>query len=142
MQTFAAVILGAVLASLGGFSATQLGIWIDRARRGRDAALLGGEILAAVGTLLRLAEETARLSIPLDRLADDFARYKELCRTGQPQGGQAEDLRNEMEAGFNYLTKSRHLIPGLLALLQPLAHNKFDSYSRIDQDGIPVAKSS
>jgi hypothetical protein len=59
MQTFAAVILGAVLAALGGFSATQLGIKLDRLRRGRDAALLGGEILAAVDTLLRLAEEAA-----------------------------------------------------------------------------------
>jgi hypothetical protein len=59
MQTLLAVILGAILAAVGGFAATQVSIWIDRSRRARDAALLGGEILEGVGTLLRLAEEAA-----------------------------------------------------------------------------------
>ncbi len=58
MQALLAVILGAVVATLGGFAATQIGISIERTRRARGAALLCGEILAAIGALLRLAEES------------------------------------------------------------------------------------
>jgi hypothetical protein len=188
-QTLLAVSLGAALAAIGGFAATQAGIRMDRSRRARDAALLSGEILAGVGTLLRMAEEAAlrgtfldplpfrflnfarreidvydrnrelllnlrnadlrarlhsfviRLSIPLDRLADDRGRYLELCSTGSVPSRQAEELRREMDATFLYLTKSRELIPDLLALLRPLAQNRFDSYSRIDSDGIQAAQS-
>jgi hypothetical protein len=190
MQTLLAVIVGAILAALGGFVATQLGIRIDRSRRARDAALLGGEILAAVGTLLRLAEVTAsqgtfldplpcrflsvarreidvydrnrellfslenpdlrarlhsfviRLSIPLDRLADDRVRYNELRALDPAPSRQAEELREAMAATFGYLTNSRTLIPEMLALLQPLARTRFDSYTRIDSDGIQISKSS
>jgi hypothetical protein len=189
MQTFVAVILGAFLAALGGFAATQLNIRIDRSRRAKDAALLSGEILAGVATLLRLAEEASlqgsfldplssrllsfarreidvydrnrellfsladsalrarlhsfivRLSIPLDRLADDLPRYKELCSTNPTSSQLAAELQKEMQATFNYLMESRKMIPELLALLQPLARNKFDTYSRIDSDGILVDKS-
>ena len=59
VQTFLAVVLGAVLATVGGFAATQAAIWVDRARRARSAALLCGELLAAIGTLLGLAEAEA-----------------------------------------------------------------------------------
>jgi hypothetical protein len=189
-QTLMAVIVGAVLAALGGFMATQVGIWIDRSRRARNAALLSGEILAGVETLLRLAEEAAlrgtfldplpsrllsfarreidvydrnrellfslrnadlrarlhsfviRLSIPLDRLADDRARYIELCSIGPAPSRQAEELRTEMDSVFRYLTKSRDLIPELLASLRPLARDRFDSYSRIDGDGIRRGETS
>jgi hypothetical protein len=41
-----------------------------------------------------------------------------------------------------WLTTARTLIPELLGKLKPLARNKFDSYSRIDRDGMPTAKSS
>src|SRR5580658_7604524 len=156
MQTLLSVILGAVLAAFGGFVATRLGIRIDRSRRARDAALLGGEILAAVETLLRLAEETAsqgtfldplpsrflrvarreidvydrnrellfslenpdlrarlhsfviRLSIPLDRLADDRVKYDELRTIVPVPSRQAEELREVMAATFAYLTGSRN----------------------------------
>jgi hypothetical protein len=189
MQTFVAVILGALLATIGGFAATQVGIWIDRSRRARSAALLCGEILAAVGTLLRLAEDASRqgtfldpvpsrllsaarreidvydrnrellfslenadlrarlhsfivrLSIPLDRLADEHARYLELCSIVPKPAQQAEALRTEMDGIFDYLMQSRNLIPDLLALLQPLAGTRFDSYSRIDINGNPIDKS-
>jgi len=190
MQAFVAVILGALLATVGGFAATQLGIWLDRSRRARSAALLCGEILAAVGTLLRLAEDAARqdtfldqvpirllraarreldvyyrnreqlfslrdadlrarlhsfivrLSIPLDRLADDHARYAELCSIDPKPIQQAEALRTEMDSTFNYLIQSRHVIPELLALLQPLARTRFDAFSRIDRDGNPIDRAS
>jgi hypothetical protein len=195
VQTLVAVILGAVLAALGGFVATQPGIRIDRARRARDAALLAGEILAGIATLLRLAERAAgengfmsplpmrffsaarheievydrnrellfclgnadltarihglviRLSIPLDRLADDHGRYRALCASegapptmadGLRPSSKADGLRQEMEQTFAYLVASRAMIPDLLALLQPIARVSFDSYSRINSDGVPV----
>jgi hypothetical protein len=173
VQTLLALILGAVLAAVGGFAATQVGIWIDRSRRAKDAALWGGEILAGVGTLRRLAEAAGfetnslihwyvacwvvarreidvydrnsdllfsfvnadlkaglhgfiirdfiiRFSILLDRLADGHARYLEPCSIGLTPPPQAEELRKAKDLNFIYLTKSRNLIPGLLALLQAL----------------------
>ena len=186
LQTFLSVILGAILATVGGFMATQMDVRIDRSRSEREAALLSGEILAAVGTLLRHAESAAlagtfldampsrflsfarreidlyyrnrelifrladpalrarlhgfviRLSIPLDRLAEERARYIELSAAGPVTAQQAEDIRKEMEITFHYLTESRNLIPELLSLLQPLARTKFDGYSNIDSEGLPA----
>ena len=183
VQTFVAVILGAVLATVGGFVATQAGIWMDRSRRARSAALLCGEILAGVETLLRMAEVSSlrgtfldplpsrflrtarreidvydrnrellftlgnadtrarlhgfivRLSIPLDRFADDRARYTELCSVYPEPLQRLAELKSEMEGTFEYLMSSRKLIPELLSVLRPLAQNPFDSYSRIDTDG-------
>jgi hypothetical protein len=88
----------------------------------------------------RLHSFVVRLSIPLDRLADDLARYKELYST-HPFSPSAAELQKEIQATFSYLMESRKMIPELLALLQPLARNKFDTYSRIDSDGILTDKS-
>jgi hypothetical protein len=189
VHTILSIVLGAMLASLGGFAAAQMNVWVDRARRAREAALLSGEVLAAVATLLRLAEEAARegsvldpipfrflrvarkeigiydrnrellfsladpalrarlhslivrLSIPLERLADDHARYAELRAIGPAQSQQADAVRAEMDSAFSYLMDSRKVIPELLAVLRPLAHSKFDNYSRIGRDGALIEKS-
>jgi hypothetical protein len=61
-----------------------------------------------------------RFSILLDRLADGHARYLEPCSIGLTPPPQAEELRKAKDLNFIYLTKSRNLIPGLLALLQAL----------------------
>ena len=74
MQALLAVILGAVVATLGGFAATQIGISIERTRRARGAALLCGEILATIGALLRLAEESVVEGTFLDPLPSRFLR--------------------------------------------------------------------
>ncbi len=87
--TFVAVVLGAVVATFGGFAATQVGIWLDRARDAKSAALLCGEILAAIGALLRLAEDaagqstffnplTSRLLTAARREIDVYDRNREL----------------------------------------------------------------
>jgi hypothetical protein len=57
-DTIWAVVLGAVLATLGGFVATQLEAFFRRRERERGAALLFGEILSVVELLLVLADET------------------------------------------------------------------------------------
>jgi hypothetical protein len=46
------------------------------------------------------------------------------------------------DLNFIYLTKSRNLMPGLLALLQALARSRFGSFSRIDKARIQTERSS
>ncbi len=185
LLAFLSVVLGAVLATLGGFVATQVGVSMERRRRGRGAALLCGEVLAAIGVLLRNAEETAlqgslldplpsrflraarreldvydrnrellfsidnatlrarlhsfmvRLSIPLDRLIDDQARYLDLRAAAGTAPDRLSEIKAVMETSFQFLRESRQLIPGLLSLLRPLARNSFDTYAGIGLRGVP-----
>jgi hypothetical protein len=57
-DTVWAVVLGAVLATLGGFAATQMERIVGRQERERSAALLFGEVLATLAVILELAGET------------------------------------------------------------------------------------
>jgi hypothetical protein len=57
-QTFVAVGLGAILATLGGFIATLLEARLRRRERERTAALVFGEILASLRVLIRAVEDT------------------------------------------------------------------------------------
>jgi hypothetical protein len=56
-DTLAAVIIGAVLATLGGFGATQIEAYLRRRERERSAALLFGEILSVIELLTTLADQ-------------------------------------------------------------------------------------
>jgi hypothetical protein len=51
-ETLIAVVLGAFLATLTGFAATQLETVFARRRRGRDAALLLGEVFSTLALIL------------------------------------------------------------------------------------------
>ncbi len=57
-DTVWAVVLGAVLATLGGFAATQFERITARRERERNAALLFGEVLSTMVIILELAQET------------------------------------------------------------------------------------
>jgi len=57
-STLWAVFLGAILATIGGFAATQLEWFFERRRRERNAALFFGEVLATIAMLLKLAQTT------------------------------------------------------------------------------------
>lgn len=57
-DTLWAVVLGAVLATLGGFAATQMELVMGRRERRRNAALLFGEVLSTLAILIELAAET------------------------------------------------------------------------------------
>ncbi len=59
-ETLWAVVVGAVLATLGGFVATQLEGFVRRRERERAAALLFGEVLSALETIITIAGQ-ARL---------------------------------------------------------------------------------
>jgi hypothetical protein len=57
-STLWAVFLGAILATVGGFAATQIEWFFERRRRERNAALFFGEVLSTLTVLLRIANES------------------------------------------------------------------------------------
>src|ERR1700761_4533131 len=63
-STLWAVFLGAVLATLGGFVATQMEWYIERRRRERNAALFFGEVLQTMHILLGYADDATRIGDP------------------------------------------------------------------------------
>jgi hypothetical protein len=63
-STFWAVFLGALLATLGGFTATQLEWYLERRRRERNAALFFGEVLATLQILLKFAADSTKVGDP------------------------------------------------------------------------------
>ena len=63
-DTLIAVVLGALLAALGGFAAARLEARISRAERQRDAALLLGEIVFTFSMVLKMAVESRTIGDP------------------------------------------------------------------------------
>ena len=63
-STMWAVVLGAILATLGGLVATILERRLDRREREQNAALFFGEVLSTLGILLRFADETKKIGEP------------------------------------------------------------------------------
>jgi hypothetical protein len=53
-----AVVLGAVLATMGGFAATQMERFVEHRRRERNAALFFGELLTTIQIIMRYVEDT------------------------------------------------------------------------------------
>ena len=67
-ETIAGVVIGAVLATLGGFAASQLEHHIRRRERERSAALLFGEILFSLRLILRVADQSRARGDPYGSL--------------------------------------------------------------------------
>lgn len=63
-DTLMAVVIGALLATLGGFIAARFEAWLKRRERERDAALLLGEIVFTFVTVLKMAGETRAIGDP------------------------------------------------------------------------------
>lgn len=63
-DTMWAVVLGAFLATLGGFLATQFESWLRRRERKRGAALLFGDIVGAMGQLTTRANNARGVGDP------------------------------------------------------------------------------
>ena len=87
-ETLWAVITGAVLATVGGFAATQLEGFLRRRERERSAALLFGEILSVIELVAALADRsrgqgdpygpfTMRLMRAVRRETDAYDRNRE-----------------------------------------------------------------
>lgn len=67
-STLWAVFIGAILATIGGFAATQLEWYFERSRRERNAALFFGEVLSTLATLMRLANDARGRGDPYGRV--------------------------------------------------------------------------
>ena len=63
-NTFWAVFLGAILATIGGFGATQAEWILERKRRERNAAIFFGELLTTMNIILTIADETRSVGDP------------------------------------------------------------------------------
>jgi len=63
-DTVWAVILGAVLATAGGFAATQMERIVGRRERERNSALLFGEVLATLAVILEIAGNSRGIGEP------------------------------------------------------------------------------
>lgn len=63
-STLWAVFLGALLATIGGFTATQLEWYLERRRRERNAALFFGEVLSTMHILLGMAQRATKIGDP------------------------------------------------------------------------------
>ena len=63
-STLIAVILGAILATIGGFTATVLERTLDKRERERNSALFFGEILSTLAIIIRFADETKKIGEP------------------------------------------------------------------------------
>ncbi|HTK79727.1 MAG TPA: hypothetical protein VL286_04745 [Rhizomicrobium sp.] len=57
-STVGAIVLGSLLATIGGLAATQLEWRFERTRRERQAALFFGEVLSTLLVILKIAKET------------------------------------------------------------------------------------
>ncbi|MBV9044073.1 MAG: hypothetical protein JO348_10445 [Alphaproteobacteria bacterium] len=63
-STLWAVFLGALLATIGGFTATQLEWYLERRRREKNAALFFGEVLSTMHILLGMATRATTIGDP------------------------------------------------------------------------------
>lgn len=73
-ETLLAVILGAGLATAGGFSERQVERLIQKREKERSAALFFGELLSAMRTIMRLANEARAHGDPYGPVTMRFAR--------------------------------------------------------------------
>src|SRR6201999_17934 len=63
-NTLFAVVLGAILATIGGFVATAMERYLDKKEKEQNAALFFGEILSSLAIIIRFAEETKKIGDP------------------------------------------------------------------------------
>jgi hypothetical protein len=72
--TLWAVIVGAILATVGGFAATQLEAHFRRRERERSAALLFGEVLSVIEIITVLTNETREHGDPFGPVTSRMLR--------------------------------------------------------------------
>ena len=83
-NTLWAVFLGAILATLGGFVATQAEWILERKRRERNAAIFFGELLTTMNIILTIADETRAVGDPYGPIA------LRMLRSGCEGGGHLQ----------------------------------------------------
>ena len=73
-ETLWAVVIGALLATIGGFASSQLEAYLRRRERERSAALLFGELLTMMRIIMGLAKETRGRGDPYGPVTMRFLR--------------------------------------------------------------------
>ena len=73
-QTLLAVVIGAVLATAGGFSERQFERLVRQRERERNAAMLFGELMNAIRLILQLANEARGRGDPYGPITQRFVR--------------------------------------------------------------------
>jgi hypothetical protein len=68
------VFLGAILATIGGFAATQIEWYFERRRRQRHAALLFGEVLSTLDVILAITHRTYGIGDPFGPITTRMLR--------------------------------------------------------------------
>jgi len=68
LNTIWAIIVGAILATIGGFVATQIEWILEQRRRERNAALLFGEVLSTLAVLMGVADRARGIGDPYGRV--------------------------------------------------------------------------
>lgn len=63
-STLMAVVLGAILATIGGFVATVMERYLDKKEKEQNAALFFGEILSSLAIIIKFANETKKIGDP------------------------------------------------------------------------------
>jgi hypothetical protein len=124
-DTVAAVIIGAVLATLGGFAATQLEGIMRRRERERAAAMLFGEVLSVMEVITTLANQTRGVGDPYGGFTMRMMRM--LKRETEVYDRNRESLYDLRD------TKTRALIHGLMARLTFTLEGVFDLSDEIER---------
>ncbi len=94
-ETLSAVVIGAVLATLGGFVATQLEGYVRRHERERASALLFGEILSALETIITIANQARQHGEPYGPFTLRLVRAaRREIETYERNRGSLYDLRD------------------------------------------------
>jgi hypothetical protein len=148
-DTLWAVVVGAVLATVGGFSATRLEEMLRRRERERAAALLFGEILSALALITVFADEsrqrgdpygsfTLRMLRAARRETDAYERNREsLYDLREPRlRARIHTLVVRVTLGFDGVLDTTALIDLALAATNGLPDGdpgKADAQARIEQ---------
>jgi len=185
-----AVILGAVLATAGGFVATQMERYVEHRRRERNAALFFGELLTTLQIILFHANNThgrgdpfgpitlrmlksarkeidiydrnretlfdlhhgdlrariqnliIRITMPLEGIfdtTDEILRCQDALRDAgaiprTDLEGRVASLRQQRDAGYEFIIETVEDLPGIIRDLEPLAHHSFRKLDEIGRN--------
>ena len=165
-NTLVAIVLGAVLATLGGFVATLLEAHVRKRELQRASALMIGEVLASVRGLVRAIEDahsrgdpfggiTLRLVRAGRREIECYERYRSvlsdlrspdlrlsvhgvMVRLTLAIDGILEGDRRERELAYEYLLELAPTIDPLVERLVPLAGQPIQPYLALTGSLPPV----
>src|SRR5665213_1597106 len=130
-----AVVLGALLATMGGFAATQLERIVEHNRRERNAALFFGELLTTLQIILKFAKDahgrgdpygpiTMRMLQSARKEIDIYDLNSESYTLEESKVRFAE-LLEQREGGFVWIMENADKLTEIVRDLEPFAKHTF-----------------